>query len=65
MWNDLEGEQQYFSGQASGGRLAAPIWAQFMLVATAGLPVEDFPPPPAAASVSRVWGAGAGTVGGG
>jgi membrane peptidoglycan carboxypeptidase len=51
VWNDLEQEQKFYSSQATGGQLAAPIWAQFMLDVTAGLPVEDFPQPPTASSV--------------
>src|SRR5437667_10292710 len=33
-------------GEGFGGVLAAPIWHDFMTVATAGLPVRDFSPPP-------------------
>lgn len=33
-------------GPGYGGVLAAPIWRDYMLEATRGLPVEAFPPPP-------------------
>jgi penicillin-binding protein 1A len=33
-------------GRGFGRVLAAPIWHDFMLAATAGMPVLDFPPPP-------------------
>ena len=33
-------------GQGFGGVLAAPIWHDFMLLATRGMPVRAFPPPP-------------------
>ena len=43
---------------AFGGSIAAPIWHQVMLEAVKGLPVEDFPAPPAppSASVPNVVG---------
>jgi penicillin-binding protein 1A len=33
-------------GEGFGGTLAAPIWHDFMLVATRGMPVREFPSPP-------------------
>ncbi len=45
VWNDLEGREQYYK-RAFGGTLAAPIWKQFMLYLTEGLPIEEFPPEP-------------------
>ena len=45
VWNDLEGREEPIA-RAYGGTLAAPIWKQFMLEATAGLPVRGFQPDP-------------------
>jgi penicillin-binding protein 1A len=36
----------YYGHSVYGGTLAAPIWRAFMARATAGMPVESFPPPP-------------------
>ena len=52
VWNDLEGKEQFYR-RAFGGSLAAPIWKQFMLELTDGLPVEDFPPDPPGTAVYR------------
>ncbi len=52
VWNDLEGEEQYFRA-ATGGQLAAPIWKQFMLEATKGTPPIDFAPEPPGTAVYR------------
>jgi penicillin-binding protein 1A len=41
VFNAVEGEEQFYN-RAFGGTLAAPIWQQFMLEATAGLRVVDF-----------------------
>lgn len=45
VWNDLEGREETIP-RAYGGNLAAPIWKQFMLEATKGLPALDFPDDP-------------------
>jgi penicillin-binding protein 1A len=45
VYDALNGREQGYQ-RAYGGTLAAPIWKQFMLAATDGLPVEDFPPVP-------------------
>lgn len=45
VFNPLEGEEQFYN-RAFGGTLAAPIWQQFMLEATRGLRVVDFPSEP-------------------
>lgn len=36
----------YYGTSVFGGTLAAPIWNAFMVRATAGMPVEQFEPPP-------------------
>ncbi len=41
VFNEPTGSEQYYS-RAFGGTLTAPIWKQFMLYITEGLPVEDF-----------------------
>ncbi len=38
-------ERQSLGKKQTGGETAAPIWAEFMKAATAGLPVRDFEPP--------------------
>ncbi len=50
VWNDLEGEEQFFR-RAFGGTLAAPIWAQFMLYATQDMEPIDFPEDPPGTSL--------------
>ncbi|GMR03017.1 MAG: hypothetical protein BMS9Abin20_1376 [Acidimicrobiia bacterium] len=52
VWNDIEGEEQFYR-RAFGGSLAAPIWNQFMTYATADLPVVDFPEDPPGTDVYR------------
>jgi penicillin-binding protein 1A len=50
VWVGLPGNprpmEQYFGSSVYGGTVAAPIWRDYMLRATAGMPVESFPPPP-------------------
>lgn len=45
VWDDLAGEERYVK-RAFGGTVAAPIWKEFMLRVTEGLPPVDFPPEP-------------------
>ncbi|MBT8215025.1 MAG: transglycosylase domain-containing protein [Acidimicrobiia bacterium] len=45
VWDDLN-QREFPITRAYGGRLAAPIWKQFMLGVTENLPVEDFPDDP-------------------
>ena len=52
VWNDIEGQEQFYR-RAYGGTLAAPIWNQFMTYATAQLPPIDFPEDPSGTSVYR------------
>lgn len=52
VWNDLEGQEQFFRS-ASGGTLAAPVWRQFMEYATQRLPAVEFPPEPPGTDLYR------------
>ncbi|NNF64942.1 MAG: PASTA domain-containing protein [Acidimicrobiia bacterium] len=52
VYNALEGRDQYIR-RAFGGNIPAPIWKQFMLIATENLPIEDFPPEPDGTSAYR------------
>jgi len=52
VWNDLEGKEQFFR-TASGPRLAAPIWKQFMQSAVRTLPPLAFPEEPPGTAVYR------------
>jgi len=52
VFNDLTGEEQYI-GSATGGKLAAPIWKQFMEYATIGMPILDFPEDPPGTDIYR------------
>jgi beta-lactam-binding protein with PASTA domain len=48
----MTGEEQ-FIGTATGGKVAAPIWRQFMEYATDGMPVLEFPPDPPGTDIYR------------
>ena len=52
VWNDIEGDEQYYR-RAFGGTLPAPIWRQFMEYALADVPAIDFPIDPAGTDVYR------------
>jgi penicillin-binding protein 1A len=52
VWNDLEGQEQFYR-RAFGGTLPAPIWKQFMLYATQNMAPLDFPEEPPGTSVYR------------
>ena len=52
VWNDLEGDEQFYR-RAFGGTLPAPIWSQFMTYALRTLPPVDFPPDPPGTDVYR------------
>lgn len=52
VFNDLDGEEQFIR-DATGGRLAAPIWRQFMEFAIIGIPVQDFPSDPPGTDIYR------------
>jgi membrane peptidoglycan carboxypeptidase len=52
VWNDLEGQEQFYR-RAFGGTLPAPIWKQFMLYATQNMAPLDFPEEPQGTSVYR------------
>ncbi len=52
VFNDLTGEEQFIQS-GTGGKLAAPIWKQFMEYATEGMPVLDFPPDPPGTDIYR------------
>ena len=52
VFNDLTGEEQFIQS-GTGGRLAAPIWKQFMEFATVGMPVFEFPPDPPGTDIYR------------
>jgi len=52
VWNDIEGQEQFYR-RAFGGTLSAPIWKQFMTYATRGLAPVDFPDDPPGTSVYR------------
>ena len=53
VWNPIEDKEQYYR-RAFGGTLAAPIWNQFMTIATKDLPPDDFPEDPEGTSIYRV-----------
>ncbi|MEN8239116.1 MAG: transglycosylase domain-containing protein [Actinomycetota bacterium] len=53
VWNDIEGQEQYYR-RAYGGTLAAPVWNQFMTIATENLPPIDFPEDPEGTGIYRV-----------
>ena len=53
VWNDIEGKEQYYR-RAFGGTLAAPVWNQFMTIATKNLPPIDFPEDPEGTSIYRL-----------
>lgn len=45
VWVGFDQERS-LGASGSGGQAAAPIWTDFMRKAVAGMPVEDFTPPP-------------------
>ena len=52
VWNDLEGQEQFYR-RAFGGSLPAPIWKQFMTYATRDLAPVDFPEDPPGTNLYR------------
>ena len=52
VWNDIEGNEQFYR-RAYGGTLPAPIWRQFMTYATRKLAPIDFPDDPPGTDVYR------------
>jgi penicillin-binding protein 1A len=52
VWNDLEGQEQFYR-RAFGGSLPAPIWKQFMTYATKDLSPIDFPEDPPGTDLYR------------
>jgi len=52
VWNDAEGQEQFYR-RAFGGSLPAPIWKQFMTYATQDLAPIDFPEDPQGTDVYR------------
>ena len=53
VWNDVEGQEQFYR-RAYGGTLPAPIWKQFMTYATTGIPPVDFPADPEGTDLYRL-----------
>jgi len=45
VWVGFDNQERSLGSGGSGGQAAAPIWADFMLGAVKGLPVERFEPP--------------------
>lgn len=45
VWVGFDNQERSLGGAGTGGQAAAPIWADFMLGAVKGLPVEQFEPP--------------------
>ena len=45
VWVGFDNQERSLGGAGTGGQAAAPIWADFMLGAVKGLPVERFEPP--------------------
>lgn len=45
VWVGFDNQERSLGGAGTGGQAAAPIWADFMLGAVRGLPVERFEPP--------------------
>ncbi len=45
VWVGFDNQDRSLGAGGSGGQAAAPIWADFMLDAVRGLPVEQFVPP--------------------
>lgn len=45
VWVGFDNQERSLGAGGSGGQAAAPIWADFMLGAVKGLPVEKFEPP--------------------
>ena len=53
VWNPVDGKEQYYR-RAFGGTLAAPVWNQFMTIATRDLPPIDFPEDPEGTNIYRL-----------
>ena len=45
VWVGFDNQARSLGGGGSGGQAAAPIWADYMLKATEGMPVSGFPDP--------------------